>query len=178
MSLDKQKRPENMLFDELYRSYAPLLLRRCMQYVKSREIAEDLTHTVFVKAMGRIDQFRSDASPYTWLYRIATNLCLNHLRDHRRELFVDHDALETLLVSSTDELDLPLKKVLVEELFKGFCTVTRRIVFLAVFERLSQEEIAKVLDISRTSVQKRWNEFLTRARRRCEAKPAGNRGES
>ncbi len=160
--------PDQRRFDEYYRRYAPLLLRRCMQYVKSRPVAEDITHAVFVKAIDTWESFRGDASPYTWLYRIATNLCLNHLRDHRREVFVEKDALESLLGACRDDFETPLKKAIVDELLRGFCTATKRIVFLMSFERLSQEEIASTLGISRNTVQKKWNEFLTKARKRCK----------
>ena len=155
-------------FNAYYRKYAPLLLQRCMQYVKERPAAEDITHAVFVKALDRWDSFREEASPYTWLYRIATNLCLNHLRDHRREFFTDSGQLEAHIDAHGDgELEPPLRKVIVHELLSGFCTVTRRIVFLASFERLSQKEIAEVLGVSRNTVQKKWNRFLVKARRRC-----------
>jgi RNA polymerase sigma-70 factor (ECF subfamily) len=141
-----------------------------MQYVKYRDIAEDLTHNVFVKAMEHKEQFRNDSSTYTWLYRIATNLCLNYLRDHRREIVVDEIALETVLGEEEGEIDLPLKKVMINNLLSGFCTTTRRIVFLAMFERLSQEEIAEVLKLSRNTVQKKWNSFLLQSRKRCGIK--------
>ena len=154
-------------FDAYYRKYAPLLLRRCMQYVKHRPAAEDITHAVFVKALDRWDAFRGDASPYTWLYRIATNLCLNHLRDHRREYLADREHLESLIIEGYADLEAPLRKVIVDELLSGFCTVTRRIVFLASFERLPQQDIAEILGVSRNTVQKKWNRFLVKARQRC-----------
>ncbi len=164
----KTRPPDMQQFDAYYRRYAPLLLRRCMHYVKSLPVAEDITHAVFVRAIARRDLFRGDASPYTWLYRIATNLCLNHLRDRRRELLMEPEAAESLIGACRDDLDGPLKKLIVRELLSGFCTATKRIVFLASFERLSQEEIAETLGISRNTVQKKWNEFIVKARRRCK----------
>ena len=154
-------------FDAYYRKYAPLLLRRCMQYVKERSVAEDITHTVFTKALEKWESFRGEGAPYTWFYRIATNLCLNYLRDHRREYRADGAHLETILDESSTEFEAPLRKVIVQQLLSGFRTDTRRIVFLSSFERLSQEEIAEVLGISRNTVQKKWNGFLEKARKRC-----------
>ena len=160
--------PEPEPFNGYYRRYAPLILRRCMRYVRSRPDAEDITHTVFIKAIENRESFRGESSPYTWFYRIATNLCLNHLRDHRREVFMEKDTLETLIGACREDFEEPLKRVIVRELLSGFCSVTKRIVFLTTFERLPQEQIAETLGISRATVQRKWNDFLNKARRRCK----------
>ncbi len=54
--------------------------------------AEEVMHEVFMRAFTKIDSFRQAASPATWLYRLATNYCLNRLRDEgrRRELLDLH----------------------------------------------------------------------------------------
>jgi RNA polymerase sigma-70 factor (ECF subfamily) len=155
-------------FDMMYRKYAPMLLRRCMVYVKNRPDAEDITHAVFIKALEKWEQFRGDASPYTWLYRITTNLCLNHLRDHRHEIAVDKDTMESLLELCRSDFESPLKKIVINEVLTGFCSTTKKIVFLTSFERLSQEEISETLGISRTTVQKKWNRFIESARKRLK----------
>lgn len=154
------------LFDAYYRRYAPVLLRRCLYYVKNRPDAEDITHATFVKAMEKWEMFRNDSAPYTWLYRIAVNLCLNHLRDHRREILVDKEALDTLIGACSDDFDLPMKRIILNEMLSGFCDTTKRIIFLTSFERLSQEEIGEVLGLSRKIVQTKWSRFIGKTRKR------------
>jgi RNA polymerase sigma-70 factor (ECF subfamily) len=145
-----------------------MLLRRCLFYVKNRPDAEDITHAVFVKAIEKWELFRKEAAPYTWFYRIATNLCLNHLRDHRREIFVDKETVDTLIGACCDDFDLPMKRIIIDEMLSGFCDTTKRIIFLSSFERLSQEEIGVVLGLSRKIVQTKWNRFIEKARKRLK----------
>jgi RNA polymerase sigma-70 factor (ECF subfamily) len=53
---------------------------------------EELVHEIFVRVLERIDSFRAESSPTTWLYRLTTNACLNRLRDdgRRAELWREH----------------------------------------------------------------------------------------
>src|SRR3979490_3101044 len=51
--------------------------------VSNREQAEDLIQEIFVKAYFALESFEGQSSFYTWLYRIASNHCLDFLRKHR-----------------------------------------------------------------------------------------------
>jgi RNA polymerase sigma-70 factor (ECF subfamily) len=68
---------------ELYRRYAPMVLRRVHRFYRGHE-AEEVVHEVFLRVLEKVDGFRADASPVTWLYRITTNWCLNRLRNEGR----------------------------------------------------------------------------------------------
>ena len=64
--------------------------------------ADDLVQEVFVKVWNNLDKFREDSQLYTWVYRIATNECLNFLRKKKRKFFVPiHDVQNEL----TQKLD-------------------------------------------------------------------------
>jgi RNA polymerase sigma-70 factor (ECF subfamily) len=67
---------------------------------------EELVHEIFVRVLERIDSFRAESSPTTWLYRMTTNACLNRLRDdgRRAELWREHgDGLWTNDVAPADQ---------------------------------------------------------------------------
>lgn len=66
-------------FDELYRVHAPRLFGLACRFV-GRVDAEDLLQEIFLSAHRKLDQYKGDSSLGTWLYRLATNLCLDHLR--------------------------------------------------------------------------------------------------
>ena len=68
---------------ELYREWGPMVFRRILRFYDPVE-AEEVLHEVFVKVLENSDGFRADASPSTWLYSIATNHCLNRLRNSKR----------------------------------------------------------------------------------------------
>ncbi len=67
----------------VYRDYGHVVLRRVLRFYSGSE-AEEVVQEVFLKALERQDSFRGASSPVTWLYRVATNHCLNRLRDERR----------------------------------------------------------------------------------------------
>jgi RNA polymerase sigma-70 factor (ECF subfamily) len=69
--------------ESLYRDYAGLVYRRVLRFY-SREEAEEVLQEVFLRAMTRLDGFRGDSSPATWLYQLTTRYCLNRIRNERR----------------------------------------------------------------------------------------------
>jgi len=66
-------------FEELYRAHAPRLFGLACRFV-GRADAEDLLQDIFLSAHRKLDQYKGDSSLGTWLFRLATNLCLDHLR--------------------------------------------------------------------------------------------------
>jgi RNA polymerase sigma-70 factor, ECF subfamily len=72
-------------FDELVRRYQRPLYYLALRYVRVEADAKDVAQRALVKAYSALAGFRADSSFRTWLYRIAINLCLNHLRDRKRE---------------------------------------------------------------------------------------------
>lgn len=67
----------------LYTEHARRVNRWVLRFYP-RDEAEEVVHEIFVKVLERIDGFRSDASPTTWLYRMTVNHCLNRLRNEGR----------------------------------------------------------------------------------------------
>jgi RNA polymerase sigma-70 factor, ECF subfamily len=70
-------------FDELLRRYRAPLISFFVRMVRDRALAEDLAQEVFLRVYRSRERYRPDARFTTWLYRIATNLALNALRDRR-----------------------------------------------------------------------------------------------
>ncbi len=67
-------------FDALVRQYDQAVLRLAMHLTGSEQDAQDIHQEAFLKAYRHIGSFRFECSFYTWIYRIVTNLCLDHLR--------------------------------------------------------------------------------------------------
>jgi RNA polymerase sigma-70 factor (ECF subfamily) len=67
-------------FERLVRTYDQSVLRVAMNLLRSPEEARDVYQEAFLKVWRNLHQFRFDCSFHTWLYRIVTNLCLDHLR--------------------------------------------------------------------------------------------------
>lgn len=67
-------------FEELVSRYDRDVLRLAYSLVRHNEDARDIYQEVFLKAYRNLSRFRFECSFYTWIYRIATNVCLDHLR--------------------------------------------------------------------------------------------------
>jgi RNA polymerase sigma-70 factor, ECF subfamily len=67
-------------FERLVRNYDQPVLRLAMNLLRSPEDAYDIYQEAFLRVYRNLDSFRFDCSFHTWLYRIVTNLCLDHLR--------------------------------------------------------------------------------------------------
>jgi RNA polymerase sigma-70 factor, ECF subfamily len=67
-------------FEELVRQYDRAVLRLAVHLTGSQEDAQDIYQEAFLRAYINLARFRFECSFYTWIYRIVTNLCLDHLR--------------------------------------------------------------------------------------------------
>ncbi len=67
-------------FEELVRHYDQAVLRLALHLTGSQTDAQDIYQDAFLKAYRNVGNFRFECSFYTWIYRIVTNLCLDHLR--------------------------------------------------------------------------------------------------
>jgi len=67
-------------FEELVRLHDKEVLRLALRMVRSEEEARDVYQEAFLKAYRSIREFRGESSFKTWLFRIVTNLCLDHAR--------------------------------------------------------------------------------------------------
>jgi RNA polymerase sigma-70 factor (ECF subfamily) len=76
-------------FQELFRKFSPRLLKYARRLVGSDARAEEVTQDVFVQVFRFRHRYRPESRFATWLFTIATNLCLNDLRRPERQLRVD-----------------------------------------------------------------------------------------
>lgn len=84
-------------FEELVRRFDRDVLRLALNLMKRPEDARDVYQEAFLKVYRNLHRFRFECSFYTWLYRIVTNVCLDHLRrrqarpeDQAPELNISH----------------------------------------------------------------------------------------
>ena len=96
------QRGDRAAFESLVRQYDQAVLRLALHLTGSEADAQDVYQEAFLKAYRHFGNFRFECSFYTWIYRIVTNLCLDHLRKRqtRRE-----DA-HVMTDSSGQEIDL------------------------------------------------------------------------
>jgi RNA polymerase sigma factor (sigma-70 family) len=147
-------------FGNMYENHYPLVHRVCYRYTKNPEEADDLAQEVFLKVHGNFATFEGNSQPSTWLYRVATNHCLDHLRWKKRQadlLLGYGDDLQMTRIPETSP-DNPARR-LFRRLLEGLDAANRQVVFLRFEVGLTHEEIAEICGVSRVAITKRLAKF-------------------
>src|SRR6185503_14909097 len=79
-------------FEALVVKYQRRIARHVARFIKSADDVEDVVQDVFVRAYRGLASFRGDSQFYSWLYRIASNAALNHLRRASDDVLLGDDA--------------------------------------------------------------------------------------
>lgn len=137
-------------YEVLLRRYQKLVYNVLYQMVHSHEMAADLTQETFLKAYRALGSFRTEGKFKPWLLRIATNTCLNAIRDNK-----EHDSLDDILeenpgaepaydekIEELVEWRLTHKKL--EDALKQLPMRHRQVFILRYQHDLPYEEIAEV----------------------------------
>lgn len=150
---------------QLYRSYAPVIYARCRRILGDPRAAEDATQETFVRVLRHLAKAPDPQHALWWIYRIATNYCLNELRDRARrplpiEDVADHGGADVGLVEGAIDRDLLIR------LLASLPVQTAQVAWLHHVDGLDQQEVGEVLGISRRTVGNRLAE-LRRAAHSC-----------
>jgi RNA polymerase sigma factor (sigma-70 family) len=151
--LNKIRNPDTRSygFNMLVRTYQQRVYWHVRKMVIDHDDADDITQEVFIKIHKAIDTFREDSQLFTWIYRIATNECLNFLNKKRRRFFLPIEDIGAQLSAkidssstiSGDEIQKKLQKAILQLPDK------QRLVFnMKYFEDLSYEDMSEITSTS------------------------------
>jgi RNA polymerase sigma-70 factor (ECF subfamily) len=154
-------------FDQLVLKYRERIYAIIYNMVSNREDTSDLAQDVFIKAFQSINRFQGQASFFTWLYRIAVNTTLTHLRKAKLRTFFsfekinEEDKTTELIAQLTDKKGVE-REIYVQELqeklneaLQKLSIKHRTVVTLFEIDGLSHEEIAEVIGCSVGTVRSR-----------------------
>jgi RNA polymerase sigma-70 factor (ECF subfamily) len=135
--------------------------------VRNQEDARDITQDAFVKAYKNLDRFRLESSFYTWIYRIAMNLAIDHLRKRKRhgETSFDEQVATRDERGGIDEAhhqDNPARSLQRKQLYRRIMDALqqlpedqRQAMLLREIDGLSYKEIAEIMEIPEGTVMSR-----------------------
>jgi RNA polymerase sigma-70 factor (ECF subfamily) len=147
----------------LYREYGPAVYRRCLRLLRDREAAQDATQEVFVKLVGNMPKLEGRSDVLPWIYRVATNHCLNLRRNVGRHA---EDALTPDLESGArPDSDALSDRRLAQEVLSRFDEGTQAVAVGVLVDGMERDEVAAVLGISRRTVSRRLGRFLASSRK-------------
>lgn len=155
---------EAELLSSLYRSYGGRVYSRCLFLLKNKEEAQDATQEVFIKVGTNLDGFRNEASPLTWMTRIATNHCLNVIRakrapwheKYRQEVDVGVKSADGgfMFAENRELLRLCLAKVAEKDLSLA------ELATWAFVDEMKQADLCALAGMSAPTLRKRLREFI------------------
>jgi len=159
---------ERAAFDELVRRHQRALWRLAHRYVKNEADAADVVQQAFVRAYRGLAGFRGAATVRTWLYRIAINLSLNHVRDHAREEPAAPDAIDlraaptgptgaARIIAGEDQARL-------RRAIEALPPKQRMVLELRVFDELPFKEVADLADCTENAAKVNFHHAVKRLR--------------
>jgi RNA polymerase sigma-70 factor (ECF subfamily) len=131
-------------FDEIMVRYERQIYRICYRFVDNREDAMDLAQEVFIKAFEHLATFRRESTLKTWLYRIAMNHCINHVKKHSQEFVEVTEYTGSVHSRVQDQLEEREQREHFRRLVKLLPPKQKAILEMRINEQLSYEEIAKI----------------------------------
>ena len=157
--LDRLRRGEAQAFEDLVRTYQHRIFGVALRMLGSRAEAEEVAQDVFLRVHRAVGAFRGEARLSTWLYAIASRLCLNRLAAaDRRRPRQNAEALAALPSGEADaaeRLERLQRDEALRQAIEALPDERRIVVVLRDLEGLSYEEISEVLDLEPGTVRSR-----------------------
>ena len=170
-------------FRELVERYQRKIAALALGMLRNREDAMDVVQETFTKAYQNLERFKGDAAFYTWIYRIAVNLCVDHQRRDSKQPLTPLDVDDRhegppLALPDGPRPDEPFERARGAEIAGSVRAAIneltpdhRAVILLREVEGLSYEEISQVLDCPKGTVMSR----LHYARRQLQGRLRGLR---
>jgi RNA polymerase sigma-70 factor, ECF subfamily len=140
--------------EKLSRRYGPMVLRRCLRLMGSQDEAEDASQEVFLRLFERRERLNGEY-PSSLLYRMATNLCLNRIRDRRRSPVTADERKLQQIACASDPVALGNARLLLDRLFGRHPESSRTMAVLHYVDGLTLAEVAAETGLSVSGVRKR-----------------------
>lgn len=161
------KNSDQKAFKEIVNTYQTRVYNTCYGLLQDQYAAQDISQDVFIELFKSVHKFREESKLSTWLYRIAINKSLNHLRDHKKHrlvrsierFFTQSEEAESLQIEDSSSLNsqqlyeqndhaMALQKALSK------LPINQRTAFvLKNYDDLSYKEIEEVMGLSLSSVE-------------------------
>lgn len=145
----------------LYDRYSHKIFSRSLSFVKDREIAEDLTHDIFMKILMSLASFKGKSKFSTWIYSITYNYCVDYLRK-RQKIRFQHSEFQKENDSYVSEEEVAdardLQTIKVDRLLTILEEINpeeKMILMMKYRDGLSIKQIQTIFDLSESAVKMR-----------------------
>ncbi|CEE00046.1 MULTISPECIES: RNA polymerase sigma factor SigW [Bacillaceae] len=153
-------------FGEIVELYKDKVFQLCFRMLGNSHEAEDISQEAFIRAYINIERYNIDRKFSTWLYRIATNLCIDRIRKKKPDYYLDAEVAGTegltlysqipasQLAPDEEVSKIELQEIIQNEILK-LPEKYRAVIVLKYIEELPLLEISKILDLPIGTVKTR-----------------------
>lgn len=136
-------------FNEIVRKYQQQVYWVIRKMVLDHDTADDITQEVFIKVHSALHDFREESNLFTWLYRIATNYSINHIKKVKVKNTVSVELvvepIESKDKGADEEIDEESKRKVLLEAIETLPAQQRAVFNMRYYDRLQYDEIAEIL---------------------------------
>jgi len=136
-------------YNEIVRKYQQQIYRVIRKMVQNHDDADDLTQEVFIKVYSALKNFREESNLFTWLYRIAANYSINHIRKVKVKNTVSFETVLTPIESdekkTEDVMDDEQRRKILEAAIETLPAQQRAMFNMRYYDELSYEEISVIM---------------------------------
>jgi len=143
-------------FGVIYNHYVPQIYRFVVFKVSVKQVAEDLTHEIFLSAWQNIKNYQQKQFPISsWLYQIARNKVIDYYRTDKKNISIDTEDFdeETLGFKEQESLDIPFTIQKIKSLIKLLKPEYQDVLIMRYIEDLDHREIANALNKTEGAVR-------------------------
>lgn len=176
--VERLQKGDSEAFEELVSRYENKVYRLAIKLTRNEALAEEVLQEVFLKIYEKIDTFRGEAALSSWIYRIAANACFAKLNLEKRHQHADLEdtmpqAEQAMQERAESGLETPDQPLLADEALSVISRAIERlpedfrvVLTLRDVEGLSNEEVARVLELSVPAVKSRLHRARLLLRKR------------
>jgi len=162
----KAKMGDMQAFAELIQHYKDKIYHLAFRMLGNRQEAEDICQETFLRVFSSLDRYSETYKFSTWIFRIATNLCIDRIRKKKADFSLDenwndddgvdwHSRIANFEKSPEEEVILSEQQQLLQKALLNLPAKYRGIMILRYVQELSIQEISEVVNLSLATVKTR-----------------------
>jgi RNA polymerase sigma-70 factor (ECF subfamily) len=148
--LERSRTGDTQAMSAIYDHFKSSLYGLAFRYTRNHAVAEDLLQDIFVKVFSNLHTLDNDNTFVGWLYRVAVNTCLSHLRTHKRvfQKEVPFEKVEEYMTQKSSHRPEDMMNKTLDDAVQGLSPRLKTVFMLHDIQGFKHEEVAQIMDCS------------------------------
>lgn len=163
-------------FEDIVNRYETIVVRFVYSIIRDKQLAEDITQEVFISVYNKLYTFDSRYKFSNWILRIAKNRCIDYVRKYKKMNEASIDEVVNITsreVSPEETIVFKETKHIIEKYVSGLNELDKQIILLRYSQKSTFSDISKILEISESSVKRRYYKVKDQFKKYMEVNEKG-----